>query len=123
MRHNSRQLESHKRKALLVVGGDARVVGHPVVRHGIHLCLEVTEDRLVHTSRLRRKIVLVELVVLLAALRANALLARQDGIKEDALHEAERPPLLYGHLVRVVESVPRAWHLDSKLLPRFQTRR
>ena len=123
MRHNSRQLESHKRKAFLVVGDDARVVGHPVVRRGMHLCLEVTEDRLVHTSRLRRKIVLVELVVLLAALRANALLARQDGIMGDVLHEAARPPLLHGHLVRVLESVPRARHHDSKLLPLLQTRR
>ena len=81
MRHNSRQLESHKRKALPVVGGDARVVGHPVVRRGIHLCLEFTEDRLVRISRLRRKIVLIDLVVLLAALRANALLAKMESKK------------------------------------------
>ena len=123
MRHNSRQLERHKRTFLMVEGDNTRVVGHPVVRRGIHLSLEFTEDRLVHTSRLRRKIVLVELVVLLAALRANALLARQDEISGDVLHEAARPPPLHGHLLLVLPSMPRAWHLDTKLLPLIQTRR
>jgi len=123
MRHNCRQLERHKRKFLKVEGDDARVVGHPVVRRVIHLCLEVTEDRLLHTSRLRRKIVLVELVVLLAALRANALLARQDEILGDVLDEAARPPPLHGHLLLVLPSMPRARHLDTKLLPLTQTRR
>ena len=119
MRHNSRQLESHKRTFIMVEGDDARVVGHPVVRRVIHLSLEFTEDRLVHTSRLRRKIVFIELLVLLAALRANALLARQDGISGDVFHKANRPPLLHGHIVLVLPSMPRARHLDSKLLPPF----
>ena len=108
----------------MVEGDNARVVGHPVVRRGIHLSLEFTEERLVHTSRLRRKIVFIELLVLLAALRANALLARQDEISgDDVPHEAGRPPLLHGHFLLVLPSMPRARHLDSKLLPLFQTRR